>query len=92
MQTGHAQKKRRFAHGDKSDSVMNDKRLKSKFLRSVLGNLLQLMLGHVPMCFIVDSFDLASIFKSPHDSPKIDRCSSIAMMILRWRLKRRLSQ
>src|SRR5207249_10796260 len=82
MQTCQSQIKRWFPNGDKSDSVMNDNNPKSKVLRGLLGNLSQLMFGHFPMRFIFDSFDFASIFKSPHDSPKIDRRSCVDIVVL----------
>ena len=72
--------------------MMNDNKLKPKFLHRLLGNLPQLMLGHFSMRFVFDSFEFVSIFKFPHDSPKIDHRSCTAIMILRWYLKRRFSQ
>src|SRR5437899_11471426 len=71
VRTCHSQKKRWFPYGDKSDSVMNDHKLKSKFLRSLLGNLSQLMVGHFPMGFIFNSFDFVSFLKSYYISTKI---------------------
>ena len=92
MRTCHSQKKRWFPNADKSDPVMNDNNLKPKVLHGLLGNLSQLMLGHLPVRFIVDPFDFASIFKSPHDSPKIDHRSCVDIVVLWRRIKRRFSQ
>ena len=91
MQTGHAQKKRWLSNSDKADSVMNDNNPKSKVLRGLIGNLSQLMFGHFSMRFIVDPFDLASILKFPHYSPKIDERSHVSGIPLR-RLQRCLRQ
>jgi len=89
MRTCHSQKKRWFPNGDKSDSVMNDDKLKSKFLHGLLGNLSQLVFGHFPVRFIFDSYDFASTFKSPHHSPKVVYRSCVTTVVLRRRIKGR---
>jgi hypothetical protein len=92
MRTRHSQKKRWLANSYKPDSVMNDSKLKSEHLSGLVGNLSQLMFGHFSMRLILDSFNFASIFKSPHHSKKIDHRSCVDIVILRWRIKRRFSQ
>ena len=72
--------------------MMNDNKLKPKFLHRLLGNLPQLMLGHFSMRFVIDSFEFAPIFKFPHHSPKIDYRSCAVIVLSRRRIKRRFSQ
>src|SRR5438094_842379 len=79
----HSQKKRWFPNGDKSDSVMNDNKLKWKFLRGLPGNLSQLMFGHFAMRFILNPVDFSSIFKSPYHSPKVVYRSCVASVAFR---------
>jgi hypothetical protein len=92
MASCHSQKKRWFSNGDESDSMMKQHYPKSKFIYGLLGKSSQLMFGHLPMCLVFDSLNLASVFKLPHHSPKIDHRSRIDMVSLRRRMKRRLSQ
>jgi hypothetical protein len=48
------------------------------------------MLRHLPVRFVIDSFDLAPILKPPHHSPKIDKRSCV-VVVSRRRIKRRFS-
>ena len=63
--------------GTRAD-VMNDNKLKWKFLRGLPRNLSQLIFGHFAMRFILNPVDFASIFKSPHHSPKVVYRSCVA--------------
>ena len=71
--------------------MMNKNKLKPEFSSRLFCNPLQLVLCHLRVGFVIDSFDLAAIFKSAHYSPEIDHCACIAM-ILRWRFERCFSQ
>jgi hypothetical protein len=75
MRARHSQKQRRFSNSDESDSVMNDDEVTSEFFDGVLANSLQLMLRHFTVRFIVDSFNLASVFEPTNHAPKIGYCA-----------------
>jgi hypothetical protein len=83
MEAHHSQKKGRLSNSDKSDTVVNDDNLKAKFLRGLLANSLQLVFGHFAMRFVLDSFNLASIFQSSDHTPEIDHCARISEVALR---------
>src|SRR5438034_3741560 len=57
---------------------MNGDVPQSKFDCGVLSNLRELMFGHFAMRFILNPVDFASIFKSPHHSPKVVYRSCVA--------------
>jgi len=65
--------------------MMNENKLKSEFCRSMPGNLSELMLCHVPVRFVFDSIDLASILKSPDYTREIDNRPGAEHIILRRR-------
>jgi len=71
---------------------MNKNQFKLKSFCGLFGDALQLVLCHFPVGFIFDSFDLKSIFKSAHNSPEIEDCSSAERAAFLWRFQRRLGQ
>ena len=72
MSTAHSRKERWFPNSDKSNPVMNDDRSQPKFDRGLLGNLPQLMFGHFPVCFVIDSLDFAPVLRAANNPLKID--------------------
>jgi hypothetical protein len=92
VRTAHSQEKRRFSDRDEPDPMMDDNKLKSKFPRSLLRYPPQLMFGHFPMRFVIDSLDLPSVFNAADNAPKINGRAGCGIAIIFWRFKRRLRQ
>jgi hypothetical protein len=61
MQTCHSNEQGWFSNCDKSNPMMNDDELESKFRCGLSSNSLQLVLRHLSMRLILDSLDLAPI-------------------------------
>jgi hypothetical protein len=89
MRTRHSHKERRFPNSDKSNSVMNQNGPKSKFHCGLLSNLPQLVLGHFPVRFVIDSFDFAPILGATNNPSKINcrACSGIHSILWRFELR-----
>ena len=79
MSTQHSQKERGLPNGDKSDPVMNDNQSNFKLDHGLLRNLPQLMFGHFPVRFVIDSLDFAPILTAANNPVKINSrtCSGI---------------
>jgi hypothetical protein len=71
MSAAHPCKQGRFSNGNKSDSVMNDYRSKTKLNRRLSGNLPQLVFGHFPVRFVIDSLNFSPILGAANNSSKI---------------------
>ena len=87
MATAHSRKERRFPNSDKPNPVMNDYGSQPKFDRSLLGNLLQLMLGHFEVRFVIDSLDFAPILGAAHNPLEIDSCACGQIDSVLWRIE-----
>jgi hypothetical protein len=72
MPTAYSRKKRRFPNGDEPNPMMNDHQSQPKFDCGLFGNLLQLMFGHFPVRFVIDSVDFPPILRVAHNPLKID--------------------
>jgi len=89
MWAAHSHKERGLPDGNKSDSVMNSDGPKSVFPSGLLSNLLQLMFGHFPVRFVIDSLDFARILRATNNSSKIHcrACSGIHSILWRFELR-----
>ena len=90
MSTEHSHKERRLSNRDKSDPVMNDDRSKFKLDHGLLCNLPQLMFGHFPMCFVVDSLDFAPILRAANNPVKINSCTCREIHAIPGRIELRI--
>jgi len=89
MSAAHSSKERWFPDSDKTNPVMNDYGSHHKFDRGLLGNLLQLMLGHFAVRFVIDPLDFAAILGAAHNALKIDSraCGEIDSVLYRIELR-----
>jgi len=72
MSAEHSHKERGLSNSDKSDPVMNDNRSKFKLDQGLLCNLPQLMFGHFPVRFVIDSLDFAPILRGTNNPLEIN--------------------
>ena len=72
MPTAYSRKERRLPNSDEPNPMMNGHRSQPKFDYGLFGNLLQLMFGHFPVRFVIDSVDFAPILGAAHNPLKID--------------------
>ena len=75
MSTEDSHKQRGLSDSDKSDPVMNDNRSKFKLDYGLLCNFPQLMFGHFPVRFVIDSLDFAAILRGTNDPLEINSCT-----------------
>src|ERR1044072_3819802 len=89
MRTRYSHEERRFPDRYKSDPVMNDNRSESKFDASLLGNLPQLMFGHFPVGFVINSLDFAPVLGAANDPQKINCRAGSGIHSILWRIESR---
>jgi hypothetical protein len=75
MSTAYSHKERRLPNSDEADPMMNDNGPEPKLNHGLPGNLRQLMFGHLPVRFVIDSVDFASLLRTANNPSKIDRCA-----------------
>lgn len=82
-------KERGLSNSDKSDPVMNDNRSKVKLDYGLLCDFPQLMFGHFPVRFVIDSLDFTPILRATNDPLEINSrtCSSIDAILRRIELR-----
>ena len=89
MSTEDSHKERGLSNRDKSDPVMNDNRSKVKLDYGLLCDFPQLMFGHFPVRFVIDSFDFTPILRATNDPLEINSrtCSRIHAILGRIELR-----
>ena len=90
MSTAHSHNERWLPNRDKSDPVMNNDRSKSILNSGLVGNLLQLMFGHVTVRFVIDSFDFAPILGAANNPLEINSRTGSGIDSLLWRIELRV--
>src|SRR5438552_15208653 len=92
MAARHLHKKRGLALSDKSNSMVNNNERKFEFFDGLLGNPVQLMLGHCLVRLVLDSVDFAAVFSVANNAPKIDYRTDCKIDILLWGFELRFRQ
>lgn len=92
MLRAYSQEQRRFARLHKPDPVMKQDLVQSKILGRGIGKDFHLMIRHGSVSFIVDSFNLTTVFQFSNDTPEIDHRSGGKIDIFLGRFQMRFSQ
>ena len=92
MLRAHSHKQRCFTRSHKPDPMMKQDLVQSKILDRCTGKDFHLMIRHGFVSFIIDSFNLTTVFQCSNDTPEINHRSGGKIDIFFGRCQPRFSQ